>query len=165
MTSFTPSAFVEQVTAAVLPLIDPEHGTDLREGKTLADVIEAVVPLFGHYTVEDAVYAHQTLRHAATHWSEPVNGDDPRAHAIFEAREVLTHFICRAMSTSPACAAARAAFAQEGDGDGEELPEDMSKPLHFRISCDVAVLRKGRFDGERFAGRQWGRTWDSHLRG
>jgi hypothetical protein len=138
---FTPSVFVEQVTAAVLPLVDEGDGTELRAGKTRADAIEALLPLFGHYAVEDAVYAHRMLRGADCHWSEPANRDDPRAHAIYEAREALVHFICHAMSTGPACAAARAAFAQDGDGDGDELPEELYNKLHFHISCDVVALR------------------------
>lgn len=113
--SFTPSTFIEQATAAVLPLVD-EDGTSLRDGKTMIDVIEAMRPLFGHYTVEDAIYAHQMLKGAYVHWSEPAKGDDPRVQAICEAREALMHFICHAISTGPACAAARAAFAQDGDG-------------------------------------------------
>jgi hypothetical protein len=82
--AFTPSAFVEQVTAAVLPLVDENDGTVLREGKTLADVADAVVPPFGHYTVEDAVFAHRMLKWANAHWSEHIGRDDPRAHAIVE---------------------------------------------------------------------------------
>ena len=163
MTAFTPSAFIEQVTAAVLPLADKD-GISLREGKTMVDVVEAVLPLFGHYTVEDAVYAHRMLKGAGCHWTEPLDRDDPRAHAIYEAREVLMHFICHATSTGPACAAARAAFAQDGDGDGDELPADLSNPLHFRISHDIVDLRRGQFSGgERFAGGQWGRAWASHF--
>jgi hypothetical protein len=59
------------------------------------------------------------------------------------------------MSTSPACAAARAAFAQEGDGDGDELPAELYNALHSRISSDIARMRSGRFDGQRFSDDIW----------
>src|SRR5262244_179539 len=84
------------------------------------------------------------------HWTPPLNLDEPRAHAIYEAREALVHFICHANSTSPACAAARASFAENYDGDGDELPSDLYKALHFRISCDISDLRRGHWSGERF---------------
>jgi hypothetical protein len=119
-------------------------------------VREALLPLFGHYTVEDALYAHRLLQNANVHWDEPESGgDDPRAHAIFEAREMLVHFICRAMGTGPACAAARAAFAQDGDGDGDELPGALYNILHFRISNDISHLRGSRYMGERFDSAGW----------
>jgi hypothetical protein len=150
--AFTPSFFVEQVTAAVLPLIDVERATELAEGNTRADVEQALLPLFGHCTVEDAVYAHRLLFDAGVHWSNPeVPGDDPRLAEIYEARELLVHFICNGISTGPACAAARASFAERGDGDGDKLPDDLYCCLHFRISHDISNLRQRRFQGERLA--------------
>lgn len=152
--AFSPSAFVEVVMASVLPLINPENCIELQEGKTLADVRDALIPIFGRYTIEDAVYVHQMLRGTDGHWVQP-DGDDPRAHAIFEAREVLVRFICHAGSSGPACATARAAFAEEKDGDGDELPDDLYGSLHFHISHDVRHLRTGRFYGERFGDGHW----------
>jgi len=145
-------------------LIDKKDGTILRDGKSRADVREALLPIFGRYTVEDAVYAHQMLRGTNVHWSVAEGkGDDPRQHAIYEAREALVHFICHGHSTSPACAAARAAFAEDKDGDGDDLPDDLYDILHFQISHDISDLRSGRFFGERFDGHMWAIHLDQRL--
>jgi hypothetical protein len=153
--TFSPSAFVEAVVAAVLPLVDPVKGTSLREGRTPADVRNVLLQIFGRYTVEDAVYVHQMLYNTDGHWTNTDGGDDPRAHAVFEARELLVHFICHAGSSGPACAAARATFAARRDGDGDELSDELYDSLHFRISTDISHLRTGRFYGERFEGDHW----------
>lgn len=154
---FSPSTFVEVVTATVLPLIDPVKGTGLQDGKTLADVRDALLPIFGQYTVEEAVYVHRMLHHTDGHWTASADSDDPRAHALFAARECLVHYICHAGSSGPACAAARAIFAElrDGDGDGTDLSDDLYGSLHFQISSDVRHLRTGRFYGERFEDRHW----------
>jgi hypothetical protein len=36
------------------------------------------------------------------------------------------------------------------NGDGDKLPSDLYKALHFRISCDISDLRRGHWNGERF---------------
>ena len=97
---FTPTAFVEAVTAAVLPLINEGNTAGLREGKTGADVHQALVSLFGDYVIEDAVYTHRLLQHAHLHW-DTTGGDDARCYAIREARTILLHFICKGISSGP----------------------------------------------------------------
>jgi hypothetical protein len=148
---FLPRAFIEAVTDAVLPLIDDRDGTQYIQGKSHHDARRALVPLFGEYTVEDAVHVHRMLRHADGHWRPRHDIDDPRVHALYEAREALVRFICHAQGSGPACAAARAAFAHEGDGDGDMLTDDLYDALHYRIRGDIVDLRASRFaHGQRF---------------
>ena len=70
---FTPSAFVEQVTAAVLPLIDYKRCTVLREGKTRADVLEAASALFGHYKWKTLCMRIGCCGKTDHHWTPRVN--------------------------------------------------------------------------------------------
>ena len=88
------SAFMEQVIEAVLPLLD-ESGTDLREGKTRTDAVIALQPLFGHFTVFDAVMVHFMPDPAGnTDCEIPDGKDNPRSHAVFLAREAIIDFSC-----------------------------------------------------------------------
>lgn len=56
--AFKPTAFVREVVAAVMPLIDKDN---LRDGKSRADVLEVLNPIVGHYTMADAFLAWRML--------------------------------------------------------------------------------------------------------
>lgn len=144
--AFSPTAFMEQVIEAVLPLIG-ESGTELREGATDTDVVLALQPLFGHFTVFDAVMVHFMLDPAGNTDSETADGrDNPRSHAIFTAREALIHFACNARASSARCAEARAYLA-EHEGDMDQAPHGS---VLSTIGSDVKYVSRGRYRGQRF---------------
>ena len=136
---------MEQVIEAVLPFID-EDGTHLREGKTDTDVVIALQPLFGHFTVFDAVMVHFMLDPAGnTDCETPDGKDNPRSHAVFLAREAIIDFACNARASSARCAEARAYLAeQEGDMD------EAAGNVLGTIGADVKYVSRGRYRGQRF---------------
>jgi hypothetical protein len=80
------------------------------------DVIEALKPLFGHFTVYDAVLVHSMLDSDANTEIEDLRIDNPKKGAIFVAREALISFICNARASTPECAVTRMYLAgAEGD--------------------------------------------------
>ncbi len=104
-----------------MPLLD-EEGTDLKEGKARKDVVLALRPLLGHFTIYDAVMVHFMLDpDGNTDCETPDGRDNPRSHAIFAAREAIIDFACNARASSAGCAEARAYLA-EHEGDMDEAP-------------------------------------------
>jgi hypothetical protein len=153
---FSPSAFVQKVIDAVLPLVDGEKA---KEGVSKVDIIEALKPLFGHFTVRDAVLVHFMFEPEANIDAEGLDSDSPKRHAIFEAREALISFACNAKASSPECAVTRMYLAdQEGD-----LHEVDDGSVWKAMTHDVPHLRSGRYDGHRFADTDLrGRGWLPH---
>jgi hypothetical protein len=143
---FSPSSFEERLIEAVLPLID-ESGTGLREGKTELDVVRALQPIFGHFTVYDAVMVHFMLAPAGeTDGETPDGKDNPRTHAVFLARMAIVDFVGNARASSARCAEARAYLA-EHEGD---MAETTSGAVFRTIAADVKYVSRGRYRGQRF---------------
>lgn len=153
--AFQPSAFVHGIASALVPLIEDGSDGKMKEGKGVGDIHAALVPIFGRFTIADAVCVHSFLRPAGDAYFGNDGLDGDRTHGVWLARESLVHFICHGMATGPACAAARAQFAQTHDGDGDALTDDLYRPLHFRISCDISALRSARYFGQRFEEQVW----------
>jgi hypothetical protein len=83
-----PTAFIERVIGAVLPLIGPK-GDGFAPGKTWDDVVAALLPICGHFTVTDGVFASLLLK-AADHFMSsddnlPKGHDNPRSTAKYFA--------------------------------------------------------------------------------
>lgn len=143
---FSPSAFVEQVIEATLPLVD-DKGDRMKKGVTRADVVRALQPLFGRYTVFDAVLVHFMLDPAGNTDGETADGkDNPRSHAIFLAREAIIDFACNARASSARCAETRAYLA-EHEGDMDEAPHGS---VLGTIAADVRHVSRRRYRGQRF---------------
>jgi len=143
--AFSPSAFVDQVVEAVLPFVD---GDNTKEGVTAYQFVEALKSLFGGFTVRDAVIARFMLEPDSNTDADDCEGDNARKHALHEAREALISFITNADASSPECAMTRIYIAErEEDGLGTAPHSN----LHKVMRRDVKHVRRGRFDGRRFA--------------
>jgi hypothetical protein len=143
--TFSPSAFVEQVIEAVLPFVNVD-GDNVKEGGTDAQIVETLKPLFGGFTVHDAVIAHFMLEPDSNADADDCEGDSPRQHALYEARTALVNFITNARASSPECAVTRIYFAED-EGDADEATH-----ANFlqAVAGDVRHFRSGRFKGQRF---------------
>lgn len=142
---FSPSTFVEQVIEAVLPLIN-HKGDRIKEDVTPGRVVEVLKPLFGRFTVRDAVIAHFMLEPDSNTNADDLDSDNPRKHALYEAREALVSFITNAKASSPECAVTRIYLAEE-EGDADEAPH---ANLMQAIADDVRHVRSGRYKGQCF---------------
>jgi hypothetical protein len=115
------------------------------ERKTDTDVVVALQPIFGHFTVFDAVMVHFMLDPAGNTDGETPDGkDNPRSHAVFLAREAIIAFACNARASSARCAEARAYLAEK-EGDMHETGNVLGT-----IAADMKYLRRGRYRGRRF---------------
>lgn len=144
---FSPTAFVRRVVAAVVPLM---HDGRLRDGKSRADVFEALEPIVGHYTMADAFLAWRMLRAAqcAEFYSE-----DSATSALYEAAYLLQTFVARGWPSSADCVSARAAALQV-DEDGEKaMGDDNDDAARAEVASDVSKVRSGRFYGEQLSDR------------
>jgi hypothetical protein len=146
---FSPSAFVEQVIQAVLPFTDA-RGDNRKEGVTDSQLVEALKPLFGGFTVHDAVIAHFMLDPDSNTDVDDREGegDNPRKHALYEAREILIRFITNAWASSPECAVTRIYLAEKEEDDLNDAPDSSLMQV---MRDDVRSVRTGRFRGQRFA--------------
>ena len=142
---FTPTSFVREVVAAVVPLMDKNM---LHEGKSRADVFEALTPICGHYSVADAFLAWRLL-HAAENSS--VYPEDTESGALHQAAYMLETFVAHGWPSSADCVAARAS-ALEINEDGEHAMGTVNDDAaRGGLTLDVSLLRSGRYPGERFA--------------
>lgn len=143
--AFMPTAFVREIVAAVMPLVDRDN---LREGKSRADVFEALCPICGDYTVADAFLVWRLLRAAQ---SASLYSEGAEFNALYEAIYVLETFVARAFVSSDDCVSARAS-ALEINEDGEHaMGDDNDDAARSKLTNDVSYLRSGRYFGERFA--------------
>jgi hypothetical protein len=144
---FVPTAFVRQVVAAVVPLIDKD---ELRDGKSRADVFEALNPIVGHYTMADAFLAWRMLRTAqcASLYSE-----DSETSALYEAAYLLETFVARGWPSSADCVSARAAALKIDEEAEKAMGDDNDDAARPELTSDVCKLRSGHFHGERLSDR------------
>lgn len=153
-TCFTPMEFVRQIIDAVTPLLHDDKISPLLK-VPFRDLHHALAPLFGHYTVADAAIAHRALDMAIS----TIKDNDRIQGAVWYAIAALESFMAAAMASSADCAAARARFLcldADGAAEGEGIFSDAERTLaHQRLLCDIANLRDGHFDGDRFGGMRW----------
>ena len=71
---FKLTALVEEVVAAVFPLVD-WRGDRLREGSRLAMPVRQFLHCLPNYTVEDALIAHKLLHRTDSHGTSSEPGD------------------------------------------------------------------------------------------
>ncbi|MSP76536.1 MAG: hypothetical protein EXR12_10415 [Rhodospirillaceae bacterium] len=64
-TAFHPRAFVHGIATALVPLIEDGSDGKLKEGKGAGDIHAALVPIFGRFTIADAVCVRSFLRPAS----------------------------------------------------------------------------------------------------
>lgn len=98
-----PLHLVDQIVEVILPLADKEGCSD-------RDIIAAVSPIIGHYTVADAVLTIGALRLA----DEGLIFSGVRGaagNAPYIVANVLHKFICCGAAAGSACAAARSEYA------------------------------------------------------
>ncbi|MPZ31454.1 MAG: hypothetical protein GEV13_10730 [Rhodospirillales bacterium] len=142
--AFTPMAFVREVVTAVLPLMDKDQ---LREGKSRADVFEALTPICGHYSVVDAFLAWRLLNAAE---NASIYIEDTESGALHQAAYMLETFVAHGWPSSADCVSARAA-ALEIVVDGEHAMGDVNDDAaRGSLTHDVLQLRCGRYHGDRF---------------
>jgi hypothetical protein len=155
---FSPTDFVRRVSAAVSPLMAPS-GESLRADVGRAELARALTPLFGNFTVADAVFAEAILRTAfGALPDETPDGKVCCAHgALFEVAELLEDFIAEASASGPDCVHARAYLLEWAERENLELAEANKLALAKSIGRDTHSLRNGRFQGETFGGAPSGR--------
>jgi hypothetical protein len=107
--------------------------------------------------VRDAVLVHFMLDPEANTEVEDLKLDNPKKHAIYEAREALISFVCHGNASSPECAASRIYLA-DAEGDLDEVHDGQ---IWKAVADDVRHVRSGRYDGQRFADtvRGYGMGW------
>jgi hypothetical protein len=108
--------------------------------------VNAHKPLFGTFTVRDAVIVYFMLEPDFNADADDCVGDNPRKHALFEARTTLINFVTNARASSPECAVTRIYLAQDV-GDADEGPH---ANLHWVMQNDIKHVRSGRFEGQLF---------------
>lgn len=103
---FNPKQLFEQLVEVILPLLNSEG--DFSDGKTETDLIGALKPILGDFTVEEAIYLYVVLGIAEGTFEKADVDDDPRFIAFLRARWILKDFIGNAYISGPGCASARA---------------------------------------------------------
>jgi hypothetical protein len=159
--AFSPASHVETLIQAVLPLVDHTDGTVLRPGCGISDVIEALTPYFGDYTVADAALMFDFIEAAQEicPGANPAPGvDDPRGGAVFQIRKALEYFACSAQASSPRCVEVRPNLLDAADKD--EIGLDGEDDLRRSIKRDIKQLLRSDFSrGERFGSDNWRQAW------
>jgi hypothetical protein len=158
VTPHTLTAFAASVVQAVLPLVDQGKGDRLANGYGANDVFQALVPLFGGFTVAEAVRMFELLEGPQQEINEHTDAgrDNPQTEAIYQARAILADFACCARPSSAACVAARVTMLKQGDDIGEVNEWDLADAL----ADDIRRLSRSSFGrGERFAAARWFRGY------
>lgn len=147
---FSPQGIVDQLVAAVLPLID-EPGNDKRPGKTDLDVIQALSPLIGHITVETAVFLYGLIDMAETVLDQGKGLQaDRRLDALTVVKWILEDFASYARASSPACAAARVSLALIKSADEHFTEDHNDEGIRRSLKWDIQDMRSNDFCGETF---------------
>lgn len=168
--AFDPFGYVEHVVESVLTVVnnDPDATfIELAPGKSLVDLFHAVEPLFGRFTISDAVIVHGLLLAAG---DVIANDPSPKGGELgtgvcYYARSILEDFISHAQSSNPRDATARAHF-NELMFDGERLIGDANEAaVRFNLSADIRCLRDGNFGGATFGVCETGELpfWLEHV--
>jgi hypothetical protein len=151
---FNPTSFVFSAIEAVAPLVDVA-ADKLKSVKTRVDVVRALLPIFGRYTVADAVMAFGLIKIAER---AEVDENVPSGNTglpLYEAREALEAFASTARATSPACVSARALLAKYACDDGCVLSDANAVAIQEMHRTDISDLRAGKFYGEAFDDPDW----------
>lgn len=140
-----PMSFVDSVTMAMEPLFDASWS--VRKEVSTADMIDALRPIMGEFTVADAAFVCAALDNIANFGC--VQGAK-RSAAEFVAF-LLEDFICSAAATSPQDAAARSAYVNFGErylGDADRLL------MMHSLAWDVRAIQYNNFtEGQLFGGK------------
>ncbi|MEA2911093.1 MAG: hypothetical protein QOJ15_3174 [Bradyrhizobium sp.] len=140
--NWTPRTFVARVISVTRPLLNDDGS--LRQGVDTAQIVKALEPLMGRYTVEDAVLAADLMEVAQEIASDIENS------ALASVWFTLRDFICSAEGSSSACAVARAIFVgNERVGFSPECRSTIIEALRW----DVLNRESGNWGGNLFGGR------------
>jgi hypothetical protein len=155
---FSPTGFVRKVSDAVSPLM-AASGERLRDDVGRVTLAQALMPLFGSFTIADAVFAATILRAAFRVLPDQMpSGKVCRSHgALFEVAELLEDFVAEARASGPDCVHARAYLLEWAEEDDLELCDHNKLAIAKAIVRDSHDLRNGRFRGEKFGGVPEGR--------
>lgn len=157
---FSPPAVIDAVVAAVAHLVC-EDGDGLADGKTDLDVIVALRPVLGHFTVADAGPTIQFLYSAsdARLYRGNLCSRERSSYALFLAADNLMDFAASAAASSEACVTARQHLVQFGFVGGVELGTDNEAIIRDAICSDVDDLIGREFDGHRFGDTDGPDAW------
>lgn len=136
-------SFCRAISVAAAPHTEQGGGI-----KSKTDLVDALVPLIGHYTVADAVCAIAMLHTAYTALGGD-EGDDP----MFATMMLLEDFACGADAADADSAAARAQLIEKSQStDGWDLGHENMAAATRQARHDLRAMRKGRFDANVFGG-------------
>lgn len=142
-----PAQLVRKVIKALRPLLVPDRIMDFGYVEGLGEIhaYRALVPIFGSFSVAEAVLAIDIL-HAAR-----LSKSDVEYGALYEAGGVLEAFVATARASAPDCVSELARHLTIYE-DGEPRISEVLRPLAAKSLLDgVNDLRRNDFVlGERF---------------
>ena len=140
-----PMAFVDSIAKAMEPFLDTSYS--VRKGVSTADMVEALRPIMGQYTIADAAFVRDALENIANYGCVQ---DIKRSAAEFTS-SLLEDFICSGAAASPQDAAARSSYVNFGK---RYVGERDSLLLMLSLTDDVRAIQRGDFtEGQLFGGK------------
>lgn len=153
----SPMALAEAIAAAVFQLWDAE-GNKPRPGVGIPELVAALSPIMGEYTVADAVLMEQQLNLAEyVSYSIPEWNKQDMGSALCHVKYMLRDFVCCADASTAACRIARAHFYidENGGSRGRALSPANKKLIADALAGDLLWATSSE-PGHLFCGR------DSH---
>lgn len=142
---FSPTRFVEEVAAALIPI---SNGNRTLKSKDPAVLVAALEPLMGHFTVADACFLYEPLYQQMLTAGIPCETGNLACDAAYTLRT----FICCASATSRADVGARAEFWDRNQG---RMSAEDAALLVRKMREDIGdVLHNHFIEGDLFSGAQ-----------